>query len=299
MNHRTLLPFLLLLPLLAACKPSRSAKGTADVPALTVSIEPLRYFTEALAGPYFTVSSLVPGGMSPETYDPTPRQLVELSGSVACLLTGHLGFEQVWHERLQSAAPDVAFVDLSEGLPLIHEEEGHGHEGHHHHSGGIEPHIWNSPANASLIATHILQTLCRLDPEHRSYFEARHDSLQTCIHRVDSLTRQWLQRPEARHAFLIYHPALSYYARDYGLRQVAIEEEGKEPTPEALRRLIDLCRSEQIGVIFVQPEFDTRHAELIARQTGTRIVRINPLAYQWDEEMLRVARELAGEAQPL
>lgn len=297
MNHRLFLPFLLLLSVLTACKPTAR---TADVPALTVSIEPLRYFTEALAGPYFTVSSLVPGGMSPETYDPTPRQLVELSGSVACLLTGHLGFEQVWQERLRSTAPGVEFIDLSEGLPLIREEEeGHDHEGHaHHHHNGIEPHIWNSPANASLIATRILQTLCRLDPEHRSYFEARHDSLQAGIHRVDSLTRQLLQRPGAHHAFLIYHPALSYYARDYGLRQIAIEEGGKEPTPEALRRLIDLCRTEQVGVIFVQPEFDTRHAELIARQTGTRIVRINPLAYQWEEEVLHVAQELSGSVQP-
>lgn len=98
--------------------------------------------------------------------------------------------------------------------------------------------------------------------------------------------------PGADHAFMIYHPALSYFARDYGLHQIPIEAGGKEPSPAHLKALIDTCNSENVHVIFVQPEFDRRNAELIAQQTGTRVVDINPLSYDWETEMLNIAQAL-------
>ena len=91
---------------------------------------------------------------------------------------------------------------------------------------------------------------------------------------------------------MIYHPALSYFARDYGLHQISIEEGGKEPSPAHLKRLIDFARKEGVRVIFVQPEFDRRNAEIIARETGTQIVPINPLSYDWEVEMLKIAENL-------
>ena len=108
----------------------------------------------------------------------------------------------------------------------------------------------------------------------------------------DSLIRQTLATPGADHAFMIYHPALSYFARDYGLHQIPIEAGGKEPSPAHLKALIDTCSSENVHVIFVQPEFDRRNAELIAQQTGTRVVDINPLSYDWETEMLNIAQAL-------
>lgn len=101
--------------------------------------------------------------------------------------------------------------------------------------------------------------------------------------------------PGADRAFIIYHPALSYFARDYGLHQISIEEGGKEPSPAHLKGLMDLCKKEGVRVIFVQPEFDRRNAEIIAKQTGTQVISINPLSYDWEEEMLNVARSLRGE----
>ena len=92
---------------------------------------------------------------------------------------------------------------------------------------------------------------------------------------------------------MIYHPALSYFARDYGLHQYSIEDGGKEPSPAHMKQLMDLCKSEHIEVIFVQPEFDKRNAETIARQTGTKVVAINPLSYDWQTEMVNVAKALA------
>ena len=282
--------FILIIALLCltACQSNRQKE--ADKPILTVTLEPLRYFTEAIAGDKFEVISMVPKGSSPETYDPTPQQLVSLDKSVAYLRIGHIGFEQAWMEKLSANAPHLQVFDTSTGIDFIR-GEGHAH-GDHHHEGGIEPHIWNSAKNASLIAENIFRALTKLDAEHTPYYKAHLDSLQTVIVQTDAEVRRFLQ--EADSTFLIYHPALSYFARDYGLHQISIEEGGKEPSPAHLQELIEMCRKEKAHVIFVQQEFDTRNAQLIADELGVNVVPINPLSYDWQEEMLNVARGLSS-----
>lgn len=287
---------LLLAILMVGCT-SRSKRTESDGnrPVITVTIEPLRYFTETIAGDRFKVVSMVPKGSSPETYDPTPQQLVDLAHSKAYFRIGYIGFEQTWVEKLTDNAPHLQFFDLSHGVDLI-QEDVHVHadeaEEAHEHADGVEPHLWNSPANAIIIAGNILNALCTIDKTNDSVYMERYKQLCQRIERTDSLIRQTLATPGADRAFMIYHPALSYFARDYDLLQIPIEAGGKEPSPAHLKALIDTCRNEQVHVIFVQPEFDRRNAELIARQTDTRVVDINPLAYDWETEMLNVAKAL-------
>ncbi len=285
---RILLP-VCLLTLMAACRRTTSPADDGT-PTLTVTIEPLRYFAEALAGGHFEVNCMVPEGNSPETYDPTPRQLVELTKSRAYLRIGHIGFEQVWMERLEANAPEMQVFDTSRGISLIR-DEGHAHGGHNH-AGGVEPHIWNSPANARIIARNVCDALCRLDSANASFYTSRLDSLNRVISRTDSIVRQLLAEGGQR-AFLIYHPALSYFARDYGLTQLCLEEGGKEPSPAHLKQLIATCRAKGVRTIFVQKEFDSRNAELAAKEIGAKLVVINPLNYHWDEELVRTAEQLA------
>lgn len=271
--------------LLASCHRQPQA---VEQPVLTVTLEPLRYFTEAIAGEHFKVVSMVPDGNSPETYDPTPQQLVALSQSTAYLRIGYIGFEQNWMDKLQSNSPELPFFDMSEGIDLIREApKAHGD---HMHEGGVEPHIWNSCHNARLIARSICRTLCQLDSLHADDFRSRLDSLTRVINKTDREVRGLLAHADS--TFLIYHPALSYFARDYGLTQISIEEGGKEPSPAHLQALIKKSRHMEARIIFVQQEFDTRNAELIAREARLQIVRINPLSYQWDKEMKNVARAL-------
>lgn len=307
-----------LLVLCASCKQGGTQEEkTAVRPVVTVSIEPLRFLTEAVAGDRFRVETLVPKGSSPEAYDPTPRQLAELAQSKACLLVGHLGFERSWAGRMAENAPHVPFIDTSRGIDFIF-EEGHSHVHHHGRSAAsagnwqeeeahqeavgegmnVEPHVWNSPVNARIMAGHVLETLCALDKEHTPCFRARYDSLCRAIDRVDSLVRSTLAAEGARQAFLIYHPALSYFARDYGLHQISIEMDGKEPSPARLKQLIETCRREGVKEIFVQPEFDRRNAELVAAQTGARVVPVNPLSYAWEDELLKVAESLSQSEVP-
>ena len=285
--------------LLAACtgRASKSNNGDGEKPVITVTLEPQRYFTEAIAGDKFKVISMVPKGSSPETYVPVPQQLVSLGDSKAYFRIGYIGFEQAWMERLMNNTPHIQVFDTSKGIDLIlnngDHDHGHGHGPRDGHTHAVEPHVWNSTTNALIIAGNTYKALSQLDKANDAYYMARYDSLCQRIQHTDSLIRQQLSAPEAAKAFMIYHPALSYFARDYGLHQISIEEGGKEPSPAHLKELIDLCQTEDVRVIFVQPEFDKRNAETIAQQTGTKVVPINPLSYNWEEEMLNVAKALA------
>lgn len=285
------IPLLLIIVLLASCNMGKSGKSQDnEKPVIVVTIEPQRYFTEAIAGDKFDVISIVPKGSSPETYDPTPQQLVSLGDSKAYLRIGYIGFEQVWMDRLIDNTPHIQIFDTSKDIDLILGEV-HNH-GDHQHAGGVEPHIWNSTNNALIIARNTYKALCQLDKENEAYYLNRYDSLCQRIMHTDSIIRKTLQQPGTAQSFMIYHPALSYFARDYGLQQISIEEGGKEPSPAHLKDLVDLCRQEDVRIIFIQPEFDRRNAEIIARETGTDIVPINPLSYDWEAEMLAVAQTL-------
>ena len=260
----------------------------SEKPILTVTLEPLRYFTEAIAGNNYEVVSMVPKGSSPKSYDPTPQQLVNLSKSQAYFRIGYIGFEQAWMKKLEANCPNMKVFDTSKGIDLIR-DKGHWH-GDHFHEGGVEPHVWNSTQNALIIADNIYQALCELDSTHQEDYQKRLDVLKQTIRQTDANVRTLVEKADS--TFLIYHPALSYFARDYGLKQVSIEEGGKEPSPAQLKALIETCRNENVHTIFVQQEFDQRNAQLIANELGVNIVSINPLSYDWVKEMIRIAEAL-------
>ena len=277
--------YILTLFILSGCG---NTTQKSEKPILTVTLEPLRYFTEAIAGNNYEVVSMVPKGSSPESYDPTPQQLVNLSKSQAYLRIGYIGFEQAWMKKLEANCPNMKVYDTSKGIDLIR-DKGHWH-GDHFHEGGVEPHVWNSTQNALIIADNIYQALCELDSTHQEDYQKRLDVLKQTIRQTDANICTLLENADS--TFLIYHPALSYFARDYGLKQVSIEEGGKEPSPAQLKALIETCRNENVHTIFVQQEFDQRNAQLIAHELGINIVSINPLSYDWVKEMIRIAEAL-------
>ena len=277
--------YILTLFILSACG-NTTQKSEKSI--LTVTLEPLRYFTEAIAGDNYEIVSMVPKGSSPESYDPTPQQMVNLIKSQAYFRIGYIGFEQAWMKKLKANCPNMEVYNTSKGIDLIR-DKGHWH-GDHFHEGGVEPHVWNSTQNALIIADNIYQALCELDSTHQEDYQKRLDVLKQTIRQTDANVRTLLENADS--TFLIYHPALSYFARDYGLKQVSIEEGGKEPSPAQLKALIETCRNENVHTIFVQQEFDQRNAQLIAHELGINIVSINPLSYDWVKEMIRIAEAL-------
>ena len=295
---------LLCMCLFVACTNEQKPTG----PTLTVTIEPLRYFTETIVGDHFKVVSMVPDGTSPETYDPTPQQLVALSKSKAYLQIGYIGFEQTWIKKLQDNTPNLPFYDTSKGLELIHASCGHVHhqdadeqgtheqEAHQHasHQHGIEPHTWNSTKNAQIIAKNIYKAVSEIDPANEAFYKHRLDSLNQLIDNTHQEVQQLLANADK--TFMIYHPALTYFARDYQLTQISIEEGGKEPSPSHLQGLIKNCKQQGIRIIFVQQEFDMHNAKMIANEIGVEVVPINPLNYHWREEMIQIAKALSHDS---
>ncbi len=267
---------------LSGCGPSGHAGGDGQRPVITVSVEPLRYVAERVAGDGFRVETLVPKGGNPEIYEPTPGQMASLGQSMTCFVVGGLGFERAWEDRLRKMSPGVPFVRVSEGIGSATAD---GTEDE------ADPHVWTSPTCMKAIARNVCAALCKADTAHARLFRRNLRRTLAVLQAADDSIRALVDGTRTK-AFLIYHPALTYFARDYGFTQIAMEAEGKEPSPARLARIVRLCREKKVRTVFVQREFDRRNAELVAKETGTRLVEINPLSYDWEEEMLKIARTL-------
>ena len=261
---------------------------------ITVTIEPQRYFAEQLVDSLFEIVTIVPSGTSPEDYDPTPQQMANLAKSKAYLAIGKIGFENIWLNRLKRNNPDVLFFDTGEGIRYIASEfPCCASRGHHTHS-GVDPHTWSSPKEVLTIVQNIYQALIEIDPDNTAVYQSNLEKLIQEINETNQTIENYLSQSSQK-AFIIYHPALTYFARDYGLTQYSIEVEGKEPTPEQLKNLINIAKKENIQTVFIQQEFDQKNAEIIAKETGSQLVVINPLSYNWSEELIKIAQILANE----
>ena len=245
---------------------------------ITVSIEPLRYLTEQIVGDRFEVVTMVPKGSSPETYEPTARQMADLSESILYIKVGELGFERTWMPRLTSNAPHITVVNSSEGITS--------------HIGD-DPHSWMSARNAIIMAHNIYEAVKRIDVKDSVFFRQRLDSLCNVIHATDKYIRQTTAQAHCK-SFIIYHPALTYFASDYGLEQLALEEHGREPSAAELEQIISTARAKGVKTMFVQREFANRNVDIITNTIGARKVEINPLGYDWNKEMRRIAAEMTN-----
>ncbi|MCE1198514.1 MAG: zinc ABC transporter substrate-binding protein [Marinilabiliales bacterium] len=287
MHKRNLLPLLLILSLLASCGQPAARK---EDKIIFVSILPLQYFADQISGGLYRSEVMVPPGVGPETYNPTPRQMGNMAKAKAYFANGYLGFEEAYLDKFQSVNPGLLFVNTSEGVDLIHAEADH--DGHHHLK-GVDPHTWSAPSGARVIARNICKGLSQIDPAHEAQFR---DNLQKLLTRIDSVDQVMgtLLNHISSPAFMVFHPALGYLARDYHLEQLSIEFEGKVPTPRHVQQLVEQSKEKKITRIMIQREFDPENAEIIARETGSKVIRIDPLAYNWPEEMISIARKLAG-----
>lgn len=262
---------------------------------ISVSIEPQRFFAEKIVGNKFLVKSVVPAGSNPESFDPAPSEMMILGDSRAYFMIGLFGFEKVWKDNLSQSNPEMLLVDCSSSIrkdkSLMQSAE-HTHEGHSH--GTVDPHIWNSPKTALLVAQCIFEGVVKMDPVNKNYYEQNFSNLKNEISETDSIVRTILASAQKK-TFIIYHPALSYFADEYGLEQLSIEFNGKSPSPSQMTSLIREAKNKGIKTIFIQPEFDKKNAQVLAREIGGRVFEINPLAYEWKDEMIKIAKAIANQ----
>jgi len=265
---------LVALMLTYSCQPGQ--RGTNAV--ISTSIEPLSYIIDRLTGQTIAVNVMVPAGASHGSYSPTTQQFKRLSDSGLYVRIGYLGYEQAWIGRLRELNPTMKVVNLSDHVALIRGMEID--HGDHKHEGGVDPHIWMSPKVMlellPLIRDAILEVFPELEASVNKNYPDLYDNIALLHNDIESLAGGLTNK-----SFMIYHPALTYLARDYGFNQVSVEHEGKEPSPAMLSRIIRDARQNNIPIIFIQEEYDRRSAELISKETGAILLQINPLAYDW------------------
>lgn len=276
--HKFITYFLVVVCFCACGNKSKSDRR----PVVAVSIEPYRYFVNQVAGDKFRVVSVVPVSSNPENYEPTPQQMVDICNCRAYMLTGNLAFEKTSLQKIARNAPNLLAFDLSHNIIMQKESGGE----------GVDPHVWMSPQNVKVIAENICSNLCEIDSANSKYYLARLKTFQRHIDDVDKEIRRYTNASYHR-SFLIYHPALAYFAKEYGLQQISVSYGDKEPSPVRMGALIVQSKREHVSQFFVQQQFGGSGVAQIAKESGTRIVKINPLSYNWDKEIVNIAKNFS------
>lgn len=286
---KTLCPILLFSFLLCGCAKKRGDE--AHERYITVSIEPLRYVAEAIAGDKYRVQTLMPQGASPETYEPSPKRMMALNDSRLVMRVGTLGFEKTKLPQMVNNAEGATLVDLSQGIQLIESDHKHGDE--ELESG--DPHVWMSTKNLQTMAENACRALCTTDTNNAAYYKERLAAFKREMQSLHGELSTLLQSERGK-SFLIYHPALGYFAAEYGLKQLAVEHDGKEASAQYLQTLINACRQNGVKTVFVSKEHNGRTAERVAQAIGTKVTTINPLDYNVKEQMRLVATSLKNQS---
>ena len=253
------------------------APAAADKPAVKlavfVSILPQAYFVERIGGDNVDVDVLVLPGENPATYNPSPKQMAKLARARLYFRIG-VPFETAIMPKLGRMMEDLQVVDTRRGVVM---REMAGHHGHACHEGGLDPHIWLAPSHIKTQARNIAVALEEADPLHAHEFEENLAALIGDIDATDARIQEILKPCEGRTLY-VFHPAYGYFAEAYGLRQMPVEIEGKNPSPRELQAFVEKAKAENVDTIFVQPQFDRTNAAQVARSIGGAVVPLDPLA---------------------
>lgn len=261
-----------------------TSRRPADGEPLYVSILPLRSLVQGIVGDDFDIEVLVPPGASPETFEPTPRQFVGLNKARMVFNVGLIDFETTLLAKIEDQAK---VVNLSRGIELIAGTCSHGSHGHTH-THGIDPHVWTSPRALQKMAENAYEAIREAYPDSVKY-ETNYRLLQQELKALDERTAARIAASDVEY-FIIYHPALTYYARDYGLRQIAIEADGKEPSAKQLTQLIRQAREDGVRRILYQSQFPASAVEVIARDIDAEYAEVDPLR----EDVIANIEEITG-----
>ena len=277
--HLTVLLFAILL----WTNLSGNASFAGEPIPVFVSIPPQKYFVEKIGGSLVHVSVMVPAGANPHIYEPRPSQMTALSKSRIYFAIG-VTFETVWLPKFAKLNPRMRIVHTDKGIDKM------AMVAHHHDNpSSLDPHVWVSPPEVKIIARNILETFMEMDPSNSRTYQSNEEAF---LKEIDGLHKDLTEifKDKKGLKFLVYHPAWGYLARTYGLEQVPVEIEGKEPKPEQLKALITRSKKDGIKIIFVQPQFSTKSAETLAKAIGGEVIFADNLREDWGKN-LRVQAE--------
>jgi len=296
---------------------------------IVVSILPQKTFVQKIAGTKAKVSAMVKPGFDPHTYEPKPSQMMEVSKADIYFPIG-IEFEHVWLNKFIEQNKKMKIVDMTQGISYLkmpehkdhhdeHEKEHkedakedhkehaeHANDKHdeheehkkdshakHEHAEGKDPHVWTSPARVKLIAKNIYNALVKVDEKNKEYYKNNYIKFLNEIANTDNKIREIFLDLPLNANFMVFHPSWQYFARDYSLTQLVIEVEGKEPKPKTLKRIIEQAKKEKVKAIFAQKEFSDKSAKTIAKQLNIQVIKETPLASNWSENLINMAKAIA------
>jgi zinc transport system substrate-binding protein len=243
---------------------------------VVVSILPLAEFVEQVGKDKVEVTVIVPPGADPHLFELTPVQLKKISQAQLYVEVGSgLNFELTWMDKIKLIYKDMLICNSSIGITLVDKD----------------PHIWLSPRNAKTMVENISEALIKIDPLSQKYFKK--NSIEY-INKLDILYKEIKARLEGvkNRRFISYHPAWGYFAKEYDLIQIAIENEGKEPSAASLAHIIDQIRAFNISIILVSPQYNVKSAEVVAKEVGAQIIIADPLSMDYINNLRKLVEEI-------
>jgi len=259
-----------------------------------VSILPQHTFVKAIGGDKVNVALMVQPGNSPHTYEPKPSQMIDIT-KAELYFAIDVEFEDVWLPKFISLNSNMKIIDIANDVEKMHITQAQdGHESHTEHGHeGEDPHIWTSPANVKIIAQNIYEALAKYDAENANYYKTNLETFLSSIEKTDTQIKEILSTLNSR-TFMVFHPSWGYFAKAYNLEQIAVEVEGKSPKPKELVHLIKEAKEDKVTAIFTQPEFSDSSAKIIANELNIPVVKVSPLAPNWSENLISIAKTIAG-----
>lgn len=279
-----------LLNLTTGCSQAERAGGKVTV---AVSIPPQAELLRAIGGDSIEIATLLRADSNPETFEISVSDLKAVASADAYFKIGNLPFEQSLTSKIGDTAPSLVFYDNSDGIELISGTHAHHHDGDHSHA-AADPHTWSSVKNLKVIADNMGKALAEIDPDNAEYYSRNLAGLQSRLDSIDTAMARKIAESSPGASFLIWHPSLSYFARDYGLHQITLGEENKDMSVKRLRENIQKASDADIKAIFIQKNFDPDQASNVAGELGIAPIAINPLASDWEAELNNIVNAITS-----
>jgi zinc transport system substrate-binding protein len=261
-----------------------AGEATGRIPVFA-GIPPLAWLVERIGGSHVEVGVLLQPGRDPHIFEPTPRQVMALGRARLFFKLG-MPFENELVQRIAAHHAGLTVVDASRGIvkrAATDEDE----------AGQADPHVWLAPPLMRIMAGNVAEALTRADPDHAADYGRRAAAVAAELDALDARITRRLA-PFRGQRFYVFHPAFGYFADTYGLVQESVEIEGKSPTPRQLQALVRQARADGVRIIFLQPQFDPRAAEAVARAIGGSVVPMDSLARDVPRNLDDVAEKIAA-----
>ena len=258
----------------------------SDINAI-VSIEPQKVILDAIAKDKVKSISIIKSNISMHNFKLKPSMMKKILKS-DIYFSLDLGFEKVWLSKFSKQNSNMLIVNMSHNIVKI-PSLGHGH--HHDEDENLDPHIWTSLFNAKIMAKNVLEGLIKFDNNNIKFYRNNYNSLIKKIDRIDEQIKQILKNKNNK--FLIVHPSWGYFAKDYNLKQIALEIEGKSPKISQLHKLMKKIKKDKIKTIFIQKAFSSKMARQIAKELNLKLVHINNLDKNYFQNLIKFSKEIA------